>query len=304
MEARVNTIANLDIVITGCSSGFGRLTAETLAKEGYRVFATMRESKGRNAKAAREVLELGEREGVLIDVVEMDITDERSVECAVATIINSSNKIDVVVNNAGVDAAGIMEAFTLDQVHEIFSVNTFGPLRVNRAVLPYMRERKAGLLIYISSTGGRVCLPFLGIYSASKFALEALVESYSYELRSFDIETAIIEPGVYPTPVHQKTRMPADRKRIIGYGEIAKVPEKMFADLSETLSSPKAPNPQEVANTVKRLIQLPAGKRPLRTVVGTMAIDGVPEFNQAAEKFQKQFLESIGMGNLVSSGVR
>ncbi len=134
---------NLNVLITGSSSGFGKLTAETLAKEGYRVFATMRGVQGKNAEPARQLIEWGKREGMSIDVVEMDVTDEGSVESAVRSIINAASTIDVVVNNAGIDAAGIMEAFTVKQAQAIFDLNTFGPLRVNRAVLPYMRERIA-----------------------------------------------------------------------------------------------------------------------------------------------------------------
>jgi NAD(P)-dependent dehydrogenase (short-subunit alcohol dehydrogenase family) len=284
----------LTILITGCSSGFGKLTAETLAKEGYRVFAGMREVTGKNAKPARDLLVWAERESVNIDVVEMDVTDEDSVERGVKTIIDAASTIDVVVNNAGIDAAGILEAFTVQQAQAIFDLNTFGPLRVNRAVLPHMRKDRAGLLIYISSTGGRVFLPFLGIYSASKFALEALAKAYNYELGSFGIETAIIEPGVYPTPVHEKTRVPGDGTRLSEYGDLAKLPEKMAADLSEALSSPAASNPQEIADTVKDLIAMAPGTRPLRTVVGIMGVEGVGALNQAADKFQKQFLESLG----------
>jgi len=285
---------DLKVLITGCSSGFGKLTAATLAQEGYRVFATMREIQGKNAEPARELLALAEREGVNLDIVAMDVTDETSVKRAVSSIINTASAIDVVVNNAGIDAAGIMEAFTIEQAQAIFDLNTFGPLRVNRAVLPHMRKRGTGLLIYISSTGGRFFLPFLGIYSASKFALEALAESYGYELGSFGIETAIIEPGVYPTPVHEKTHRPGDSPRLAEYGEIAKIPEKMAAGLAEALSMPTAPNSQEVADTVKNLIAMPAGTRPLRTVVGTMGVEGVAALNQATERFQRKFLESLG----------
>jgi NAD(P)-dependent dehydrogenase (short-subunit alcohol dehydrogenase family) len=254
----------------------------------------MREVHGKNAEAARELLAWAERESMSIEVVEMDVTDEGSVESAVKTITAAAGTIDVVVNNAGIDAAGIQEAFTVEQVKALFDLNTFGPFRVNRAVLPHMRKQKSGLLIYISSTGGRLFLPFLGIYSASKFALEALAEAYSYELSSFGIETAIIEPGVYPTPVHEKTHMPGDNTRLSEYGELAKIPEKMAAELSQALSSPTAPNPQEVADAVKNLIAMPTGTRPLRTVAGTMGVEGVDALNHATAKIQKQFLESLG----------
>jgi len=128
---------NLNVVITGSSSGFGKLTAETLAREGCRVFATMREVQGKNAEPARELVALAEREGVNIDIVEMDVTDEVSVERAVRSIIGAARTIDVLVNNAGIDAAGILEAFTVKQAQAVFDLNTFGPLRVNRAVLTF-----------------------------------------------------------------------------------------------------------------------------------------------------------------------
>ncbi|MFH1725424.1 MAG: SDR family oxidoreductase [Elusimicrobiota bacterium] len=287
----------LNVLITGASSGFGKMIAQTLAKAGHRVFATMRGVDGKNAKAARESREWGRREGVAIEVLELDVRDEASVEAAVKAIVASAGGIDVVVNNAGVLAIGLLEAFSIEQVRRLFDANVFGALRVNRAVLPYMRERRSGLLIYISSTAARVCSPFIGSYNAAKAASESIAETLRYELASFGIESAIVEPGAYLTGFERKAEAPAGKERLAGYGPMAEAPRQVFAELEARLSGPGAPDPREVADAVKELIETPAGRRPLRTVVGTIAVKGVADLNKAAEKSQSEFMRSMGMSS-------
>lgn len=280
------------ILITGAGKGFGKLIAETLALEGHRVFATMRDVSGKNADRARNMVKWGSESDLFLDVLEMDVTSYISVDSAVKSVIGAAGGIDVVVNNAGRFTAGVMETYTVEQVQQIFDANTFGPMRVNKAVLPFMREQKSGLLIHISSTGGRLCAPFLGIYGASKFALEAIAESYRFEVRMFGVESVIVEPGVYPT--HQKTMAPADMERLTSYGAVAKSADKMFTELGKMLASPDAPNPQEVAEAVKQLIDIPSGKRPLRTVVGAIAVNGIDELNQYTAQKQAEYLNAMG----------
>ena len=162
------------ILVTGSTSGFGRLTVETLARQGYRVFAGMCAAAGKNAPAAEELRALAQREQLALHIVEIDVTDDASVERAIAVIIETTGRLDVVVNNAGVSYSGPLEAFTLEQVRQQFETNVFSVLRVNRAVLPQMRKQGSGLLLQIGSIAGRLALPFQGLYGATKFALEGL----------------------------------------------------------------------------------------------------------------------------------
>src|SRR5207302_7049204 len=151
------------ILVTGSTSGFGRLTVETLARQGYRVFAGMR--------AAEELRALAQREALALQNIEIDVTDDASVERTIAEIIETIGRLDVVVNNAGVSYSGPLEAFTLEQVQQQFATNVFSVLRVNRAVLPQMRKQGSGLLLQIGSITGRLAFPFLGLYGATKFEI-------------------------------------------------------------------------------------------------------------------------------------
>src|SRR6185503_7457852 len=157
---------NKTVLITGCSTGFGRTSAEAMARRGYRVFATMRDSAGRN-RPHRDALEsLAKQENLPLRVLEMDVTNDDSVASAIGEALNSAERIDVVVNNAGVAQLGITEAYSIAKMQRLFEVNVFGAARVNRAVLPVMRRQGSGLLIHVSSAAGRIVLPYFGIYCA------------------------------------------------------------------------------------------------------------------------------------------
>src|SRR5260370_30127657 len=205
------------ILVTGSTSGFGRLTVETLARQGYRVFAGMRAAAGKNAPAAEALRMLAQREALALQIVEIDITDDASVERAIAVMIETTGRLDVVVYNAGVSYSGPLEAFTLERVRQQFEINVFSVLRVHRAVLPQMREQGRGLLLQIGSIAGRLGMPFLVLYGATKFALEGLTESYRYELAPFGIDAAIIEPGTYPTTISANRQVAADAERLALY---------------------------------------------------------------------------------------
>ena len=164
------------IVVTGASTGFGRLIAETAARKGYRVFATMRNMTGKKATNASQLNELAKRESIWLRALELDVTSDASVERAVAEVVRETGRIDVLINNAGYGLMGVTEAATLEQAQRIMDTNFFGVVRMNRAVLPHMRKQKSGLLVHISSGAGRVVVPSMGFYCASKWALEALAE--------------------------------------------------------------------------------------------------------------------------------
>jgi NAD(P)-dependent dehydrogenase (short-subunit alcohol dehydrogenase family) len=275
------------VLVTGASSGFGRLTAETLARVGYRVFAGLRASAGRNAAAAAELRAFAEP-------VELDVTDDASVERAVAHVVAAAGGVDVVVNNAGLGAMGVSEGFTVEQVRQLFDVNVLGPVRVNRAVLPHMRRRGAGLLVHVGSQLGRLAMPFYGVYGATKWALEGIADALRLELGPVGIDSVIVEPGAYPTNLAAHGLAPADAERVLEYGATAAIPQHMGAALAQMFAAPDAPKPQAVADAIRKLVETPFGQRPLRTVVGG---DTAPfeALNALTEQSQRQMLAAFGL---------
>jgi len=277
------------VLITGSSTGFGRLFTETLARKGHTVFATMRDLGGRNAKNVSEIRALAEKESLPIHVLELDVTNDASVERAVNAAIAKASRIDVAINNAGYYLSGLEEAVTTEQAQRLMDTNFLGPVRVNRAVLPHMRRQRSGVLMHISSGAGRVVLPSAGFYCASKFALEALAEAYSYELAAQGIESVIVEPGQYETPVFGNTVRAADEVRTNTYGAAKEIPAKVNAALSST-----AGNAQEVADAVLRIIETPAGERQLRYFVSPQDF-GLNEINALSKQVQAKLLEAFGL---------
>ena len=281
------------ILVTGSTSGFGRLMVETLARQGYTVFAGMRAVTGKNASAAEELRVLAQREHFALHIVEIDVIDDSSVEQAIESLIGITGRLDVVVNNAGIAYNGPLEAFTLEQVQQQFDTNVFSVLRVNRAALPYMRKQSSGLLLQIGSIVGRVALPFLGLYGATKFALEGLTESYRYELAPFGIDAALIEPGTFPTPISAKHANAADTERTALY-QIAI--DGFSAPFYAENRSATPPNPQDVADAVARVIALPAGERPLHTVVATVAQRQAPQaVNDFVAQATRSFFDTLNL---------
>jgi NAD(P)-dependent dehydrogenase (short-subunit alcohol dehydrogenase family) len=277
------------VLITGSSTGFGRLFTETLARKGHMVFATMRDLGGRNAKNASEIRTLAQKESLPVHVLEMDVTDDASVERAIDAAVSKAGRLDVVINNAGYFLTGLEEAVTTEQARRLMDTNFLGPVRVNRAVLPHMRRQRSGMLMHISSGAGRVVLPSVGFYCASKFALEALAEAYSYELAAQGIESVIVEPGAYETPVFGNTVTAADEGRASTYGSGKEIPAKVNAALSST-----AGNAQEVADAVLRIIETPAGEKQLRYFVSSRKY-GVDEINALTKQVQAGVLEAFGL---------
>ena len=258
------TDSPLSILITGTSSGFGKRTAHTLARRGHRVFASMRDIDSKNAEAAEAMRRWTADENVDLQVVELDITDQATIDKAVQRVLASAGRIDVVVNNAASATAGLLEAFSLDEVRASFETVAFGALRVDKAVLPTMREQGSGLLVHVSSSMGRIILPFVSPYSAGKAALEAFAEELSFELAPLGIESVIVEPGGYPTEGATNGSgivFPAEQGIAAQYGAMGSAPQEMFHGIGEVFSRPDAPNPQEVAEAIAELIDRPAGER-------------------------------------------
>lgn len=291
-----NNPFNKVVLITGCNSGLGRLTAETLARQGYRVYAGMRDSENRNSSAAAELTELASKENLDLFIVDIDVTNSISIETVVEYVVKEQGRIDVLVNNAGVMNVGITEGFTPEQIRQQMEVNFFGPLQLDRTVIPHMRKQKSGLLIHISSLAGRLTFPYFGYYCASKFALEAVAEAYRYELFAQGIDSVIIEPGPFGTPLIANSPKPEDTNRLADYGDVVEFPEKMLSSFEEFYKTDDAVNPQVVADDIANLITLPHKQRPLRIVSG---IDyGVRDLNISSEAIQRDFLESLGMASM------
>ncbi|MBA2437831.1 MAG: SDR family oxidoreductase [Acidimicrobiia bacterium] len=191
-------------LITGCSSGFGLATALHFARAGETVVAGVR-----HVARAAELERRCAREGLAVDVVTLDVDDEASVVKAVAGVVDAHGRLDVLVNNAGVGLSGAIEESTDADVRQLFETNVFGPLRLLRAVLAVMRHQGGGVVVNISSLSGVVSAPFSGVYSATKFAVEALSEALHYEVKPFGIRVAIIEPGRFATTAFNDNRLVA-----------------------------------------------------------------------------------------------
>ena len=282
------------ILITGTNSGFGWLAANSCAASGHKVYATMRDTKDRNADKAKALVQQAN-----IEVLDVDVTNGKSVTDAVATIIKKENRIDVLVKNAGIYATGIAEAFTEEDLNKMMNVDVIGPWRTIRAALPQMRKQGEGLIINISSVAGRFSFPFQTVYNSAKFAIEGLTEGLHYEVRPLGVDAVMIQPGAFPTEIFGKTVIGSDTAVIAGYGDLAKVPEQIGAGIGQMFEALK-PNPQLVADAIIKLINTPNGKRPLRTVVDP----ATGNFSEVANKHVKEqyenFLTAFGMQAMLS----
>jgi NADP-dependent 3-hydroxy acid dehydrogenase YdfG len=279
------------ILITGASSGFGRLTAETLRNSGHKVFAGFRSNDGRKKQVADELRKKN------IEILKLDVTDQGSVDSAIAQLLEkSNNELDVVVNNAGMASAGISEAFTPEQARQLFEVNVFGVQRVLRATLPVLRAKRRGLVINVGSILGRITLPFFGLYGASKYAVEAMSDSYRYELSQLGVEVVLVQPSAYPTNMYAAAQQPADEELRTTYGEVAEVPGKILKTFVTLFQGENGPNPQDVATAIDQIVSTPAGNRPDRVVVGLPF--GSDAVNKAVAPIQRGVIDSLGLGDL------
>src|SRR5580704_2362770 len=279
------------ILITGASSGFGRLTAETLAKSGHYVFAGFRTMDGKKVQVAEEFQKNN------IEVLQLDVTDQNSVDLALKRLLEiSMGELDVVINNAGMASAGISESFTPEQVRDLFEVNVFGVQRVIRATLPVLRAKRSGLIINIGSILGRVTIPFFGLYGASKYAVEAMTDSYRYELSQLGVDVVLVQPSAYPTNMYAAAQLPANGEVAKTYGEIAEIPETILKTFVTLFQGKNAQNPQNVATAIDKLVSMPAGGRPDRVVVGLPF--GSDAVNDAVAPIQRGLIDNLGLGDL------
>jgi NAD(P)-dependent dehydrogenase (short-subunit alcohol dehydrogenase family) len=280
------------ILITGTSTGFGKLTAITLAKAGHTVIAAMRGTKGKNETVAKE---LGALPG--IEVVELDVTSDESVNKAIQQTLTKHGKIDVLVNNAAISGFGVLEGYSLDQVKYMMDVNFYGVLRTYNAVLPSMRENKNGLVINLTSGASGFTLPFMVPYLASKFAVESVTEGLQSELKPYGIENVSIQPGVYPTEMNNGSKVGAhaDKPEIVAaYGEDAvNAANQMGGALFGKMADFKM-DPQTIADGILELVNMEKGKRPLRFPLDAAALGADKEFIKARADIKSKWVSNYG----------
>jgi NAD(P)-dependent dehydrogenase (short-subunit alcohol dehydrogenase family) len=276
------------IFITGTSTGFGKLTAITLARAGHQVIAGMRGKNGKNEAAARELSALPN-----IEVVEIDVTDTTSVNTAIAQTLDRHGRIDVLINNAGVSGFGLLEGYSIEQVKNMFEVNFYGVLRTYQAVLPAMRAAQNGLIINLTSGASGHTLPFMVPYLASKFGVETITEGLQDELSAYGIENVSIQPGVYPTEMNNgsKAGFNADKTDIVNaYGEAA---SDKFNALGGALFGKMAAfdmHPQTIADGILALVNMDKGTRPLRYPLDAIALGTDKAFIEARAEHKAQWV--------------
>lgn len=287
------------ILITGCSSGFGRLGAEYYARLGAKVFATMRNTP---RPEAEELIALAERDGLDIHVLRLDVLLDHEIDDAMAAVdrILGGGQVDVLINNAGIGITSPVEVQDMEATRLIFETNVFGAHRMARAVLPGMRERGSGQIFQISSQLGRVIVPYSGHYSATKFALEAMSEQLAYELVPHNIDVTIIEPGGYPTEVWVNRNHYSEQLKERLTGVHASGYPQQVARMGKEDGTTRTADPMDVPREIARLIAAPAGTRPLRLPVHPGTKPQIP-INEVTARVQTDWLGNSGYGPLIKA---
>jgi NAD(P)-dependent dehydrogenase (short-subunit alcohol dehydrogenase family) len=290
------------ILVTGASSGFGLMTAQSLAQAGHTVYASMRETEGRNAPQVAAIAGWAAEQKADLRTVELDVQSEASAQAGVAAVIADTGRLDVIVHNAGHMVFGPAEAFTPDQYIQQYDVNVLGAQRVNRAALPHLRGQGRGLLVWVGSSSTRGGTPpFLAPYFAAKAAMDALAVSYSTELALWGIETTIMVPGAFTKGTNHFAHAgaPADKDRVAEYeaGPYAGIADRALKGLAGL--EPADADPSEVARQIVRVIDMPFGKRPFRVHVDPSQ-DGAEVVNAVADRMRREMYRNIGLEALLS----
>jgi len=290
------------ILVTGASSGFGLMTAQSLAQAGHTVYASMRETEGRNAPQVAAIAAWAAEQKADLRTVELDVQSETSAHAGVAAVIADTGRLDVIVHNAGHMVFGPAEAFTPDQYIQQYDVNVLGAQRVNRAALPHLRGQGRGLLVWVGSSSTRGGTPpFLAPYFAAKAAMDALAVSYSTELALWGIETTIMVPGAFTKGTNHfaHSGVPADTARAAEYetGPYAGIADKALKGLASL--EPADADPAEVARAIVRVVDMPFGKRPFRVHVDPSQ-DGAEVVNAVADRMRREMYRNIGLEALLS----
>jgi NAD(P)-dependent dehydrogenase (short-subunit alcohol dehydrogenase family) len=290
------------LVITGASSGFGELTARALAKAGHTVYASMRETAGRNKEQVESAAQFAAENNVDLRTIELDVSSEESVDAAIRRIVADHGRLDVVIHNAGHMVFGPAEAFTPEQLAELYDINVLSTQRVNRAALPQLRRQKHGLIIWVSSSscaGGTP--PYLAPYFAAKAGMDAMAVVYARELTRWGIETSIVVPGAFTggTNHFAHSGRPADKVRVAEYDS---GPYKGFAeDVMKGFASivPPDADASAVGEAIVKLVDTPFGKRPFRVHIDP-AQDGAEVVNMVCDRVRAELLRRIGLADVLT----
>ena len=293
------------ILVTGASSGFGRLTAEALAKAGNTVYASMRDTTGRNARTVKDIDAFSKTNNVDLRTVELDVQSQDSADAAITRILAEAGHLDVIVHNAGHMMFGPAEAFTAEQLAQQYDVNVLGTQRVNRAALPHLRKQQQGLLVWVSSSssaGGTP--PYLAPYFAAKAAMDSLAVLYSRELARWGIETSIIVPGAFTKGTNHFAHAghPTDEARLAeyeagpyaGFGEQV---QKAFAAIV-----PEDADVTKVADAIVDVVAAPFGTRPFRVHIDP-AQDGADVGFTVLDRLRAEMLHRVGLSDLLKPRV-
>jgi len=289
------------IVITGASSGFGRLSANALAKAGHIVYASMRDTKGRNAAQVADVRKYAIDSKVDLRAIELDVGSQASADAAIAQIVAEQGRLDIVMHNAGHMSFGPAEAFTPEQLAELYDVNVLSTQRVNRAALPQLRKQGRGLLVWVSSSssaGGTP--PYLAPYFAAKAGMDAMAVVYARELSRWGIETSIIVPGAFTggTNHFAHSGTPADQTRVAEYetGPYAGFGDEIMKAFGAIL--PPDADASSVAEAIVRVVDTPFGKRPFRVHIDPTQ-DGAEVAFAVIDRVRNEMLHRVGFSDLL-----
>jgi len=292
------------IIITGASSGFGALTARRLAEAGHTVYATMRETNGRNAKQVEAAGRFASEKDVDLRTAELDVSSQESADRAVRQVLSEAGRIDVVIHNAGHMVFGPAEAFTPEQLAELYDVNVLSTQRVNRAALPVFRRQGSGLLVWVGSSSTRGGTPpYLAPYFAAKAGMDAMAVSYAGELSRWNIETTIVVPGAFTSGTNHfaNAGKPADSTRLNEYasGPTATLGDEIMKGVAR-IAVPDA-DITEVADVIVGVVDAPFGKRPFRVHIDP-ASDGAEVVNAVADRVRIELLRNMGLADLQHPG--
>ncbi len=294
-------MANKTIVVTGASSGFGRLAANELARAGHTVYASMRETSGRNAPQVADVEKYAKDNAVDLRAIELDVSSDASVTSGIARIIGTHRRLDVIVHNAGHMVFGPAEAFTPEQLAELYDVNVLSTQRVNRAALPHMRKQRQGLLVWVSSSssaGGTP--PYLSPYFAAKAGMDALAVQYARELTRWGIETSIVVPGAFTKGTNHFAHAgrPGDAARAAEYEA---GPTKGLGDEIQKAFAAIVPADADVsavADAIVKIVDTPFGKRPFRVHIDPSQ-DGAEVTFAVMDRVRAEMLHRVGLPDLL-----
>jgi NAD(P)-dependent dehydrogenase (short-subunit alcohol dehydrogenase family) len=290
------------VLITGAATGMGALASVALAERGHIVYARMRDPDGRNQARTADLRDRATRLPGQLHPVDLDILDDGSTDRAVARVMEEAGRIDVLINNAGHMALGVTEAFTPEQLVDLAATNYVGAHRVTRAVLPHMRHRGEGLLLWNGSGATRAIPPFLGPYSAAKAAFDALAESYAWDVESLGIETTIIHPGVFTQDAEHVAKAVAaaheDRAAAYASTPAQRRLDSTLEDTTRLFDGRDPADPQIVADEICRIVDREIGMRPRRTVADGSDY-GAEIINGASEELRIRLARRMGLTELL-----